>query len=103
TARERVRTLALVATHAGGGLLKLLPPAAGLAHLVRANVGPMKWRLGGWRRLLFPESHLRTCDLASLDAGLARDFGPMPRPALRLSQIAAMARHDTRARLAALE
>ncbi len=102
-ARERVRTLALVATHAGGGLRTLVPSRRGLGALARASVGPLEQRVAGWRRLMFPEAYLAECDREAVDAGLARDFGPMPKASLRLSQIAAMVGHDTRRRLARLE
>jgi len=95
---ERVRSLSLIATHAGG-LRSRLPPLAGLAGFVRANIGPRHERLGNLERLLFPDAFLARCDRQWLDQVLANDFGrPIP-TRYRLSQLAAVMRHDTRDRL----
>lgn len=95
---ERVRSLALIATHSGG-LRSWLPPLAGLAGFLRANFGPRHERMRSLERLLFPDAFLAGCDRQWLAKILENDFGrPIP-PKYRLSQMAAMLRHDTRDRL----
>ncbi len=98
---ERVRSLSLIATHAGG-LRSRIPPLAGLAGFVRANIGPRPDRMRNLERLLFPDAFLAGCDRQWLAQVLSNDFGrPIP-PKYRLSQMAAVMRHDTRDRLHAL-
>jgi aminoacrylate hydrolase len=95
---DRVRSLSLIATHAGG-LRNRLPPLAGLSGFVRANIGPRSDRMRNLERLLFPDAFLASCDRPWLDQVLANDFGrPIPAK-YRLSQLAAVMRHDTRDRL----
>lgn len=95
---ERVRSLSLIATHAGG-LRSRLPPLAGLAGFLRANFGPRRERLRNLERLLFPDDFLAGCDRHWLGEVLRNDFGrPIPTK-YRLSQMAAVLRHDTRDRL----
>ena len=98
---RRALSLTLIATHPGG-LAYRLPPRRGLARFFQANFGPREQRFGVLKRLLFPDAFLAVCDHHWLDGVLQNDFGtPIPM-ALRLSQMAAVMRHDTRKRLGAL-
>lgn len=99
---DRLRSLTLIVTHAGG--LSWQPPTPrgllrfGQVNLARAP-GP---RFEALERLLFPPDYLARCDRAWLRAVLERDHDASITPAQRLSQLAAVLRHDTRARLGEL-
>ena len=95
---ERVRSLSLIATHAGG-MRSRLPTLAGVAGFLRANLGARSERMANLERLLFPEAYLATCDRQWLSEVLKNDFGRPIHPKYRLSQLAAVMRHDTRDRL----
>lgn len=99
---ERVRSLALIATHAGG-LRSGIPPVAGVAGFLRANIGPRSERMRNLERLLFPDAFLASCDRHWLAEILENDFGRPIHPKYRLSQMAAVMRHDTRNRLDRLD
>ena len=97
-AGARLRSLTLIATHPGG-IRARLPTAAGVARFIQANAGPRRGRLRALERLLFPDEFLARCDRRWLEAVLRADFGtPIPRR-YRLSQLCAVALHDTRAEL----
>ncbi len=97
----RVRSLSLIATHAGGWR-NLLPPPASLLSFVRAFLGPRAARARVLERLIFPDEYLRTVDVAPLRAAL-RDqvVGAAPSGA-RLRQIGAIIGHRAAHRLHAL-
>ncbi len=98
---DRVRSLALIATHAGG-IRNLLPPLGGIARFLHARLSGAS-RTATMARLLFPDPFLRHCDPAWLATTMERDFGTT-RPLLqRLSQLAAVVRHRTHDRLSQLE
>ncbi len=101
-APARLRSLTLIATHAGGGLRAMLPTWAGLAHFVAANVGGRARRLAHLERLLFPPAWLATADADGLAALLAHDFHDPAPMATRRAQLGAIRGHDTRERLGAL-
>jgi pimeloyl-ACP methyl ester carboxylesterase len=100
---QRVRSLSLLVTHAGG-LRNLLPPLRGLALFARGFLGPRSQRALAIERLIFPDAYLKTrTDVGRMrsvlrdhvvDAASARD---------RLAQIAAVLTHRTARRLGALE
>jgi pimeloyl-ACP methyl ester carboxylesterase len=99
---ERVRSLTLIVTHPGG-LAYRAPTLAGMARFAQVNLArTAEARLDALERLLFPAAFLRSCDRAWIREVLRRDFDQAVTPAQRFSQLAAVARHDTRARLAAL-
>jgi pimeloyl-ACP methyl ester carboxylesterase len=117
-APERLASLTLIATHAGGPL-HLLPPAAGLRPFVEANLlaalgrsvsrlspglrGPLaRARYAALARLLFSDDYLRSNDLEAVTALLRHDFEPPAPEAGRKGQLAAVLRHRTADRLQAL-
>ncbi len=101
-APDRLRSLTLIATHAGGARARV-PPRRGLRALLQAEVA----RESGARhravaRMLFPDAFLERCDRTWLEGVLHEDFGqPVPLPR-QLAQYAAILRHDTRRRLSAI-
>ncbi|MFH2010869.1 MAG: alpha/beta fold hydrolase [bacterium] len=100
-ARRRIRSLTLIATHAGG-MVSRVPPWAGLKRFVHANLAPRSQRFEILKRLLFPDDFLARCDQEWLEWVLRNDFGtPIP-TRYRLSQLAAVMRHDTRRRVGQL-
>lgn len=98
----RVRSLSLVATHAGGPRARL-PRRRGAVQLWRARTGRSERDRGAAvTRLLFPDAFLEGADPDWLEAILREDFS-LPVPArFQLSQYAAILRHDTRRRLGEL-
>jgi pimeloyl-ACP methyl ester carboxylesterase len=97
----RVRSLSLIATHAGG-LRNLIPPPQSLYLFARAFLGPRAGRARMLERLIFPDDYLRTIDVAPLRAALD-DHVVQAAPALdRLRQIAALLGHRAAHRLHAL-
>lgn len=98
TRPERVRSLTLIATHAGGRRPRR-PTLPGLAAVLHANV------LGGgydaMARALYPAQYLARADHDAMRAQLRRSFPPLPRRNA-LAQLAAVARHRSAARLAAI-
>jgi 3-oxoadipate enol-lactonase len=100
--RARLRSLTLIATHAGG-LKARLPTVRGAGLFMEANTGNRQRRMWALARLLFPDDFLARCDRAWLDAVLEADFGRPPPLSARCSQLAAVARHDTRDRLGCLD
>jgi len=94
--RSRLRSLTLIASHAGG-LLARLPP--GLGWLLRTNVGPRAARMRALERLLFPPEFSARCHRPWMEALLEADYGAPPPPGGRRSQLAVVAGHDTRGRL----
>jgi len=96
--QTRVRSLSLVATHAGG-LRNLIPPAPSLLAFLRSFLGPRSARAEVFERLIFPEEYLRTIDVEPLRRAL-RDQVVSAAPARdRLLQIAAILGHRTAHRL----
>lgn len=95
---DRVRSLTLIATHAGGRRARR-PTLPGLARVLHSNLGR-----GGYdamARALYPADYLARADAEAVRAQLRRSFPPLPRRNL-LAQLAAVARHHTADRLATL-
>jgi 3-oxoadipate enol-lactonase len=92
-APERVRSLSLVATHAGGPTAALLEPAA-LVDFARVIFSPGGRRHEALVRLLYPP------EVAAQAEGRVREqlSSPVP-PRTRFLQIRAVALHDTRRRV----
>jgi pimeloyl-ACP methyl ester carboxylesterase len=100
--KPRVKSLSLVATHAGG-LVDLTPPSTSLFLFGRAFLGPRAHRARVLERLIFPDEYLATVDVAPLRSAL-RDQVVSAAPARdRLRQIAAIIGHRTARRLHLLE
>ena len=98
---ERVRSLSLIATHAGG-LRNVLPPPASLLLFLRGFLGPRDGRARALERLIFPDEYLRTVDVRPLRAAL-RDQVVAAAPGWdRARQIAAVLRHRAAHRLPSL-
>lgn len=100
--RPRVRSLTLIATHAGGGMHRVLPSPRGLALFALANIRRGEGRLRALQALLYsPEG--RAGAMAQVDP---QDLATLSRPAsatVRRNHLASILRHDTRAALHALE
>jgi 3-oxoadipate enol-lactonase len=93
--RARIRSLALIATHAGG-LRNLLPPLRGMRLFLEAQLGGKSRRIAALERLLFPDDYLARCDRAAVLESLRADFGGAIPLAQRLTQLGAAFRHEGR-------
>jgi pimeloyl-ACP methyl ester carboxylesterase len=100
-APERVRSLTLVATHAGGPG-GLVPLPRGLYHFTRAFALRGDARADALQQILYPPRFLREVDRAALAERIAQQSGAPPNPRTTVRQLLAVARHDTRARLPSL-
>ncbi len=100
-APQRVRSLALIATHAGG-LLAMLPRPTGLAFFVAAQFGERERRGRALAQLLFPAGFLASVDRGWLHTTLTHDLGAPAPVSTRRAQLGAIIRHRTAARLARL-
>ncbi len=96
--RNRVRSLTLIATHAGG-LRAVVPHRHGLIQFVRAQVGDREQRGQALARLLFPPGFLDSCDRAWLHRTLTADLGNPPPLTTRRAQVGAVLNHRTADRL----
>jgi len=102
-ARERLRSLSLIATHPGN-MLKSIPPVEGLRRFARVHMGPKQHRHRNLARLLFTDAHIEAVGEEHLINRLSENFGTEPPPrATLLAQLGAVLGHNTRRRLAALE
>ena len=101
-APERVLSLSLIATHCGGrGAAR--PPRGGLRLFLRAMTARGgSARIAALRSLLYPPEFLETNDLTAIDERLRRELGTRTSIRTLLAQLAAVARHDTAARLEVL-
>jgi pimeloyl-ACP methyl ester carboxylesterase len=97
----RVRSLSLIATHAGG-LRNILPPPRSLFMFLRAFLGPRDARARVLERLIFPDEYLRTIDVAPLRAAMRDQVVGAAPTRDRLRQIAAILGHRAADRLHAL-
>jgi pimeloyl-ACP methyl ester carboxylesterase len=100
-APERLRSLALIATHAGGPSAKL-PPWRGLRGFLQVNLLPPEERLHALAYLLYPPEYLRQADREAMVERMREQLGARPPGAVRLKQLLAVMRHDTRVRLGRL-
>jgi 3-oxoadipate enol-lactonase len=94
----RIRSLSLIATHAGG-LYTCLPPAEGLMRFVQANASAPAGRVEALKRLLYTPEFLATADEASLDQRIADMVGRRAPRRVVQGQLLAVLRHRTAARL----
>lgn len=100
-APDRVASLTLIATHAGG-LLGVIPTRKGLHHWVRAAFGPQEGRVANLTELLYTPSFLASIDVAALQDRMRLQVGQKPAARSALLQLLAVLRHDTRRRLSAI-
>jgi len=95
---ERVRSLSLVATHAGG-VLSALPTLRGLSFFLRANLSPPAERVDALTELLYPAAFVARADPAQLKARMADSVGQRAKPDTLKRQLGAIVRHRTRSEL----
>ncbi|MFO0751030.1 MAG: alpha/beta fold hydrolase [Myxococcota bacterium] len=97
----RVRSLTLMATHAGGAANRV-PSLPGAWHFVRSLLtkGPARYR--AMAHLLFPRAFREQIGQAWIEDVLSQDLQPKPRKAGRQGQLRAVLGHDTRHRLGEL-
>ncbi len=103
-APERLRSLSLIATHPGGGLLRSIPPVEGLGRFASVHLGPRRQRSRNLARLLFPADYIEAVGERHIIRRMAVNFGEQPTPRRTLlAQLGAVLAHNTRRRLGALE
>ncbi len=98
---DRVRSLALVVTHAGG-VRNALPPPRALGLFLTGFLGPRAGRTRALERLIFPDAYLAAVDVAPLRRALSDHVVAAAPRRDRLFQIAAVMTHGTARRLPAL-
>lgn len=96
--RERVRTLTLMATHAGG-MGVFLPPMAGMGPFLASVQGSPQRRVKSLMKLLYPADYLERANREDIAARLTAEFATGVSPATMLAQTAAVVAHNTRDRL----
>ncbi len=100
-APDRLASLSLIATHAGGKTA-VLPAPRGLMRAVSMSFFPARKRTDTLVKLLYPKSYLASCDKDKLYERMRLQTG-MPAPKHTMQrQLAAIRAHDTRKRLANL-
>ncbi|MCB9733108.1 MAG: alpha/beta fold hydrolase [Deltaproteobacteria bacterium] len=100
--RERVRSVTLLATSAGG-FWSRVPRGKGSWYFVKSLLGKGQGRLDAVAKLLFPPSFLAKVDRDWLVEVIRNDFGKRPPANGRRGQLRAVMGHDTRKRLHELE
>lgn len=98
---SRVRSLSLIATHAGG-FRNFFPPPASLLLFLRAFLGPRSARARMLERLVFPDEYLRSIDVRPLRAAMREEVVGAAPARDRLRQMAAILGHRASDRLHAL-
>lgn len=98
----RLRSLTLIATHAGGPRA-WVPSVEGLRGFLGTNLLPEDQRVEALARLLYPSDFLRAVDREALRQRMSDQLGGRAASSTRQRQLLAVMRHDTRARLAALD
>jgi len=95
---DRLRSLTLIATHAGGPF-RFVPPGEGIRGFLGTNFLPAGRRFGALASLLYPNDFLRMVDRDAIEARMADQLGTRADGDVRLQQLFAVAGHDTRGRL----
>ncbi len=99
--QDRVRSLSLLVTHAGG-VRNMLPPARALGLFLAGFLGPRAARARALERLIFPDAYLRGVDVTPLRRALADHVVAAAPAGERALQIAAVMTHRTARRLPTL-
>ncbi|MCA9640596.1 MAG: alpha/beta fold hydrolase, partial [Myxococcales bacterium] len=92
---ERVRSLSLIATHAGGPL-GLVPTLEGLRLFAKANLLPVEKRPAALIELLYPPEFRASVRLEVLSERMNRGLKSRANPKTLRAQLLAILRHDTR-------
>jgi pimeloyl-ACP methyl ester carboxylesterase len=100
--RTRVRSLSLIATHAGGWQA-LRPTWRGLQLFLRANTARGQDRIDTLSKLLYTDTFRMTPEIAQLQAEMLRTLATPAAARGRIAQFAAVARHGTAGRLGRLD
>lgn len=100
-ATSRLKSLTLIATHPGGPL-GLAPTAAGVPKWLRSAMGSTETRIEQMAQLLYPAEYLAIADREALMARMRLQFEVMPAKKTSMFQLLAVARHDTRNKLAGI-
>jgi len=98
---ERVRSLSLVATHAGG-LRSVLPTLRGLTFFLRANLAKPSERVEALTGLLYPAEFVARADPAKLQQRMAESVGKRAKRETLKKQFRAILGHRTRTDLGRL-
>ncbi|MGE0328828.1 MAG: alpha/beta fold hydrolase [Polyangiaceae bacterium] len=101
SAPERLLSLSLIATHAGGPL-GLVPTLEGLRLFAKANVLPVEKRPAALIELLYPPEFRASVRLEVLSERMNRGLKNRANPKTLRGQLLAILRHDTRQALKAL-
>jgi pimeloyl-ACP methyl ester carboxylesterase len=99
--RARVRSMALIATHAGG-LKALWPTRRGLGLFLRANSGNGQARIDTLSKLLYTDAFRMSPEIEQLHAEMLANLATPAAARGRIAQFAAVARHRTASRLGRL-
>lgn len=100
--RERVRSLTLVATHAGGGLRHTRPGLRGMRLFLAANTRKGEGRLEALSHLLFTEAFRAQLVRDGWSPGELRSIATPSDPSIRMAHLRSLLTHDTRPRLPSL-
>lgn len=97
--QERVRSLALIATH-GGGALARVPTLKGFTQFLRASLASdPNTRVAALQSLLYPPEYRARRDREGKAPTLGEQLGPRPPNRVLLAQSYAVLQHQPRARL----
>ena len=98
---DRVRSLSLLVTHAGG-TFSALPSARALGLFAKGFLGPKSQRSDAVQRLIFTEEYLQSVDRERITTALDQEIVSSGSRRERIAQISAVMRHRTRSRLGQL-
>jgi pimeloyl-ACP methyl ester carboxylesterase len=98
---DRVRSLSLLVTHAGG-VRSMLPHPKALSLFARSFLGPKGDRARAIERMVFPPEYLATLDRDRIQRALQNDVAEAATLRDRLGQIAAVMTHNAARRLPSL-
>ena len=96
---ERLCSLSLIVTHAGGYTLQKLPTLKGMRKFLSVNRRGKERRLEALKALLYPPEYLAEADRNELTKQMKLRLGRSLPKSTVLGQLSAITRHDTRQRL----